>query len=99
MIIIIIIITKSYAPSLYVTGIFPKVWFHVPMYKKWYFKKVDQVEMAVITPHYSLLLLIIIIILTPHSLQYEKVKIIKKYWVKKRNDDIQSTILLCTFGS
>lgn len=68
------------------------------MYKKWYFKKVDQVEMAVITPHYSVLL-IIIIILTPHSLQYEKVKIIKKYRVKKRNDDIQSTILLCTFGS
>lgn len=67
------------------------------MYKKWYFKKVDQVEMAVITPHYSVLL--IIIILTPHSLQYEKVKIIKKYRVKKRNDDIQSTILLCTFGS
>lgn len=29
------------------------------MYKKWYFKKVDQVEMAVITPHYSLLLIII----------------------------------------
>lgn len=58
------------------------------MYKKWYLKKVDQVEMAVITPHYSLLLLlIIIIILTPHSLQYEKVKIIKKYRVKKRKDD------------
>lgn len=55
--------------------------------------------MAVITPRYSLLLLLIIIILTLHSLQYEKVKIIKKYWVKKRNDDIQSTILLCTFGS
>lgn len=49
------------------------------MYKKWYFKKVDQVEMAVITPRYSLLLLLIIIILTLHSLQYEKVKIIKKY--------------------
>lgn len=47
--------------------------FHAPMYKKWYFKKVEQVEMAVITPYYSLSL-IIIIILTPHSLQYEKVK-------------------------
>lgn len=45
------------------------------MYKKWYFKKVEQVEMAVITPYYSLsLIIIIIIILTPHSLQYEKVK-------------------------
>lgn len=29
----------------------------------------------------------------------KKLKIIKKYWVKKQNDDIQSTILLCTFGS
>lgn len=38
------------------------------------FKKVEQVEMAVITPYYSLSLIIIIIILTPHSLQYEKVK-------------------------
>lgn len=36
------------------------------------FKKVEQVEMAVITPYYSLSL--IIIILTPHSLKYEKVK-------------------------
>lgn len=51
------------------------------MYKKWYFKKVEQVEMAVITPYYSLSLIIIIIniiILTPHSLQYEKVKNNKK---------------------
>lgn len=29
----------------------------------------------------------------------KKLKIIKKYWVKKQNDDIQSIILLCTFGS
>lgn len=70
------IFTNSYAPSLYVTGIlkFLQMQFHAPMYKKWYFKKVEQVEMAVITPYYSLSLIIIIIILTPHSLQYEKVK-------------------------
>lgn len=70
------IFTNSYAPSLCVTGIlkFLQMQFHAPMYKKWYFKKVEQVEMAVITPYYSLSLIIIIIILTPHSLQYEKVK-------------------------
>lgn len=70
------IFTNSYAPSLYVTGIlkFLQMQFHAPMYKKWYFKKVEQVEMAVITPYDSLSLIIIIIILTPHSLQYEKVK-------------------------
>lgn len=70
------ICTNSYAPSLYVTGIlkFLQMQFHAPMYKKWYFKKVEQVEMAVITPYYSLIIIIIIIILTPHSLQYEKVK-------------------------
>lgn len=68
------IFINSYAPSLYVEGIlkFLQLQFHAPMYKKWYFKKVEQVEMAVITPYYSLSL--IIISLTPHSLQYEKVK-------------------------
>lgn len=73
------IFTNSYAPSLYVTGIlkFLQMQFHAPMYKKWYFKKVEQVEMAVITPYYSLSL-VIIIILSPHSLQYEKVKNNKK---------------------
>lgn len=56
-------------------------------------KKVDHIEMAVITPHYSLLLF------WPHVPFSMKVKIIKKERVKKQNGGIQSTVLLCTFGS